>query len=53
MSRVPFEDDAPNGYAGQYTFAHDHYFNPADPASLAALAASNDATVFTATLAAD
>jgi len=49
VSRVPFEDDAPNGYAGQYTFAHDHYFNPSDPASLAALAASNDATVFTAT----
>ena len=49
VSRVPFEDDAPNGYAGQFTFAHDHYFNPSDPASLAALAASNDATVFTAT----
>ena len=49
FSRVPFEDDAPNGYAGQFTFAHDHYFNPNDPASLAALAASNDATVFTAT----
>jgi hypothetical protein len=49
VSRVPFEDDAPNGYAGSYTFAHDHYFNPNDPASLAALAASNDATVFTAT----
>ena len=49
FSRVPFEDDAPNGYAGQYTFAHDHYFNPSDPASLAALAASGDATVFTAT----
>jgi hypothetical protein len=49
VSRVPFEDDAPNGYAGAYTFAHDHYFNPSDPASLAALAASKDATVFTAT----
>jgi hypothetical protein len=49
VSRVPFEDDAPNAYAGQYTFAHDHYFNPNDPASLAALAASGDATVFTAT----
>ncbi|HTS31971.1 MAG TPA: carboxypeptidase regulatory-like domain-containing protein [Bryobacteraceae bacterium] len=49
VSRVPFEDDAPNGYAGQFTFAHDHYFNPSDPASLAALAASHDATVFTAT----
>ena len=49
VSRVPFADDAPNGYAGQYTFAHDHYFNPSDPASLAALAASGDATVFTAT----
>lgn len=49
VNRVPFEDDAPNGYAGQYTFAHDHYFNPNDPASLTALAASNDATVFTAT----
>lgn len=46
VSYVPFEDDAPNAYAGQYTFAHDHYFNPADPASLTALAASNDATVF-------
>jgi len=49
VSRVPFEDDAPNGYAGQFTFAHDHYFNPTDPASLTALAASKDATVFTAT----
>jgi Carboxypeptidase regulatory-like domain len=49
VSRVPFEDDAPNAYAGQFTFAHDHYFNPNDPASLAALTASNDATVFTAT----
>jgi hypothetical protein len=49
VSRVPFVDDAPNAYAGQYTFPHDHYFNPADPASLAALAASNDAAVFTAT----
>jgi hypothetical protein len=50
VSRVPFADDAPNGYKGQYTFAHDHYFNPNDPASLAALAASNDASAFTATL---
>lgn len=49
FSHVPFEDDSPNAYAGQYTFAHDHYFNPNDPASLAALVASNDATVFTAT----
>jgi len=49
-SRVPFGDDAPVGVKGTYTFAHDHYFNPSDPASLAALAASNDASTFTATL---
>jgi hypothetical protein len=49
VNYIPFEDDAPNQYSGSFTFAHDHYFNPADPASLAALAASNDATVFTAT----
>ncbi|HUI54398.1 MAG TPA: TonB-dependent receptor [Bryobacteraceae bacterium] len=49
-NRVPFGDDAPNQDLGTYTFAHDHYFNPNDPASLAALAASNDALSFTATL---
>jgi outer membrane receptor protein involved in Fe transport len=49
-NRVPFGDDAPAGDKGTYTFAHDHYFNPNDPASLAALAASNDALTFTATL---
>jgi hypothetical protein len=49
VSYIPFADDAPNQYSGSFTFAHDHYFNPNDPASLAALAASNDATVFTAT----
>jgi hypothetical protein len=49
VSRVPFGDDAPNQAKGTYTFAHDHYFNPNDPASLAALAASNDAVTFTAT----
>jgi outer membrane receptor protein involved in Fe transport len=49
-NRVPFGDDAPVGYKGTFTFAHDHYFNPNDPASLAALAASNDALTFTATL---
>jgi len=49
-NRVPFGDDAPNQDKGTYTFAHDHYFNPNDPASLAALAASNDALTFTATL---
>jgi len=48
VSRVPFGDDAPNQDKGTYTFAHDHYFNPNDPASLAALAASNDALTFTA-----
>src|SRR5205085_4197286 len=50
VSRVPFGDDAPNQMKGTYTFAHDHVFNPNDPATLAALAASNDATQFTATL---
>lgn len=50
VSRVPFGDDAPAGMKGTYTFAHDHVFNPNDPASVAALAASNDATQFTATL---
>jgi TonB dependent receptor len=50
VNRVPFGDDAPAGDKGTYTFAHDHYFNPNDPASLAALAASNDALTFTATL---
>lgn len=50
VSRVPFADDAPNQMKGTYTFAHDHLFNPKDPASLAALAASNDATQFTAAL---
>jgi len=50
VSRIPFADDAPNQMKGTYTFAHDHYFNPNDPASLAALAASNDATAFTAAL---
>jgi hypothetical protein len=49
-SQVPFADDAPAGYAGTFTFAHDHPFNPKDPASLAALAASNDVTQFTATI---
>ena len=49
VSRVPYGDDAPNQDKGTYTFAHDHYFNPNDPASLAALAASNDALTFTAT----
>ena len=50
VSRIPFGDDAPNQLKGTYTFAHDHVFNPNDPATLAALAASNDATQFTATL---
>jgi len=50
VSRVPFADDAPVNYKGTYTFAHDHYFNPNDPASLAALAASNDTVQFTATV---
>lgn len=49
-SQIPFADDAPAGYAGTFTFAHDHLFNPKDPASLAALAASNDVTQFTATV---
>ncbi len=49
-SRIPFGDDAPAGLKGTYTFAHDHYFNPNDPASLAAIAASNDALTFTATI---
>jgi hypothetical protein len=49
VNRVPFGDDAPVGDKGTFTFAHDHYFNPNDPASLAALAASNDALTFTAT----
>ena len=50
VSRVPFADDAPVNYKGTFTFAHDHYFNPADPASLAALAASNDTVQFTASV---
>lgn len=50
VSRIPFADDAPNQLKGTYTFAHDHIFNPNDPATLAALAASNDATQFTATV---
>jgi hypothetical protein len=50
ISRIPFADDAPVGVKGTYVFAHDHYFNPNDPASLAALATSNDATQFTASV---
>jgi hypothetical protein len=49
-SYIPFGDDAPNGLKGNYTFGHDHYFNPNDPASLAAIAASNDVLTFTATV---
>jgi Carboxypeptidase regulatory-like domain/TonB dependent receptor len=50
VSRIPFGDDAPNQLKGTYTFAHDHVFDPNNPATLAALAASNDATQFTATV---
>lgn len=50
FSQIPFADDAPAGYAGTFTFSKDEPFNPKDPASLAALAAANVVTQFTATI---
>jgi Carboxypeptidase regulatory-like domain/TonB dependent receptor len=34
---IPFKDDSPGNLNGTYTFASDQFFNPNDPASVAAL----------------
>lgn len=36
-SRIPFKDDNPGNLGGSWTFGTDQFFNPNDPASIAAL----------------
>lgn len=47
ISYMPYTEEVANTYVGQFSFSRDQFFNPADPASVAAL---TGAATFTATL---